>query len=268
MITITNDVTFIENGPSANAVKITGGEKYHTHTRAVSTILQSVDQNTRFEFSYLSPSESNSEGKIQFVITGAADSIISGSDEEFQIYKRFAQKLKTLLGDAIVFHQLYDQQDYESAIKLNKKHSGKLEIIAKQLSIIERDLELVFHTESSHTIQPLDAPQLAKQPALTQNTEHQKQNVLIDCYAKFNKSGKVTVSLVDAESFKNIGNNITIKDDLIPYVKNAYLKEKRVDITVISKDKIANNSKKLTGEIIEFEESQTLPLDNVEFEEF
>lgn len=269
MITITNNVTFIEKGPSVNAVKITGGEKYHTHTRAVSSILQLVDSNTRFEFSYLSPTEGDSEGKIQFVIIGTSNSIISGRDGEFQIYSRFAQKLKSLLDEAANFHHYHDQQDYDNAIKLNKRHSGKLETIAKQLSIIERDLELTFNTEASYKIPSVTAKKLTKQPVLTTNTEHKEYNVLIDCYAKFNKSKKITVSLVDASTFKNLGTNITIKDDLISYVKNAYLNDKRVDITVLNKDKINQNSTKLSGELIDIEDArQSDAEDNAKFEEF
>lgn len=268
MITITNDVTFIENGPSANAVKITGGEKYHTHTRAVSSILQSVDKKARFEFSYLSPTKDSPEGKIQFVIIDATDSIVAGSDEEFQIYTRFAQKLRELLDNAIAFHQFYDKQDYDEAIKLNKKHSGKLEMIAKQLSIIERDLKLVFSTDDTNKIDPISAPRLTKHRPLTTTKKCKKQGILLDCFEKHNKSKQASVSLIDVKSSKKIGKDIIISEELRTYAWKAYVDGTIVDITVRNKEKVTNSDNKLCGEIIELENSRDLIQQTVEYEEF
>lgn len=258
MSCITNDVTFIETGDSANALTITGGEKYHTHTRAVSFILQLVDKKTNFRFSFISPSGTSPNGKIQFKINGANEPLLSDNDEEMQIYGHFAKKLKMLLNETVIFHSLVNNEEFEDAIELNQQFDYKLEKIALELSKIERDLELVFHTDKPNEITNITAMKLSKLPPLTEIISHDEKNVLIDEYAKHNKAGTITVSLKDADSFSLLGSKITIRNELISLIENAYLNSTPVDITILNKDKIAPNNCKLSGEIIKIENTATL----------
>lgn len=258
MNSITNDVTFIETGDSANALTITGGEKYHTHTRAVSSILQLVDKKINFTFSFISPSGASPEGKIQFKIDGANKSIFSDSSEEVQIYNHFAKKLKTLLNETAIFHSLFNNEEFEDAIELNQQFDCKLEKIALELFKIERDLELVFHTDKPNQIANITAMKLPKLPPLTEIVSHQEKNILIDEYAKHNKAGTITVSLKEACTLNLVGSKITIRNELISIVENAYLNSIPLDITVLNKDKIAPNNCKLSGEIIKIENTARL----------
>jgi hypothetical protein len=267
MISITNDVTFIENGDSADALTIIGGEKYHTHTRAVSTILHLVTENTNLNFGFVLPSELSPEGKLQFKINGTQDSSVSNQfnldlnsddDGEIQIYTRFAEKLKKLLQATNDFHLFYRNEEMEDAIKLNEQFNYKLEKVAHALFKIERDLVLIFHTEKPNQIAVIKATKLIKLRPLRKTVKHTLTNILIDEFAKHNKAGTITVSLIDASTFAVIGSKITIREELISLVDEAYLNSSPVNITVLNKDKVAPNKCRLSGEIIEIEESETL----------
>ncbi len=258
MISITNDVTFIEASEEANALTITGGERYHTHTRAVSTVLQLVNKKINFKFSFISPEVASSEGKIQFKIEGANNPVVVDSDEEFQIYQHFAEKLKALLKDTEIYHNLVSNGGDTDAKELNQTSEFKLGKVALELSKIERDLVLTFNTQTEMTIIDILAKKLPKLPELTELAEHVKQNIFIEEYAKYNKSGSITVTLKDVATRELLGSKITIRGSLIDEVHQAYSNGTAVDITVLNNDKITPNKCMLTGEIIKISDAQTL----------
>jgi hypothetical protein len=258
MISITNDVTFIEASEEANALTITGGEKYHTHTRAVTSILQLVDKKVNFIFSFISPETDANEGKIQFKIEGANNPIIESLDEEFLIYQHFAKNLQVLLQDTEHYHRLVSNEDDDDAKELNQASGFKLGKIALELSKIERDLVLAFNTQAGKAINDISVKKLKKLPELKELAKHEKRNILIDEFAKHNKSGSITVTLKDVTTLELLGSKITIREHLIDEVLQAYSDATAVDVIVLNKDKITPNKCKLTGEIIEITESQTL----------
>lgn len=258
MISITNDVTFIEASEEANALTITGGKKYHKHTQAVTTILQLVDSNINFIFSFISPEALSNEGKIQFKIDGANNPIVESLDEEFQIYENFSKKLKTLLKNTETYHTHVRNNDKDNAKKLDQTAGFKLGKIARELSKIERDLVLAFNTPIEIAIDNISVTKLSKINELTESVKHEKKNVFIDEFAKHNDSGFITVTFKDAGTRKLLGKNITIEKHLVDEVYQAYLNATAVDIIVSNQDKITPNKCNLTGEIIEITESKTL----------
>ena len=108
----------------------------------------------------------------------------------------------------------------------------------------------------------IKATKLIKLRPLKKTVKHIIKNVLIDEFAKHNKAGTITVSLIDASTFAVLGSKITIREELISLVEEAYLNSSPVNITVLNKDKVAPNKCRLSGEIIEIEKSETLINDN------
>lgn len=264
MLKIINYVTFIENGDTVNALEITGGEKYHGHSKAVTKIMGLVDPDIAFSFSFEGPTENNLEGKIQFSIL-IPEFSLEGLPEcdIWQIYDTFSEKLLLLIDASNRFHELLKNNDIDAAIKLNLEYNNRLEKICDARSRIERDL--ILHVKINDKTTEVNAKKIKKMSPLTQIVKHNETGIYIDEVSKHNKSGNITVALKQGANLKVLGQKITVADAIIDDVISAYEREELVDVTVLNPDKISANKLQLTGQIIEITRTPDLFAEECEF---
>jgi len=232
-------------------------KKGPANTDAIKSILQSVDKKMRLKLRYIFSNDSSIETKIKFMIDINQTPSFLDDKEETQVYEHFAKELKILLNATAMCHEMYIRGEFSDAIELNKQYDGKLEKLARLLYKIERDLELIFHTDSANQIETIKASKLTKLDSFKELVDHEEKSILIDEYAKHNSTGKKTFSIKESTG-KVIGNGVTCREELLQIAENAYNQSLPVDITVLNPDKVAAKKVKLTGEIIKIELNPTL----------